>query len=189
MTEAPQKTRYPADSARKVAEGIVAVLAPLCERIEIAGSLRRRRPTVGDIEILYVPKMDARPDGLFGTKQVSLADERIEQALTNGVIVKRPSKIGIFTWGDKNKLAVHVASGIPVDFFSTSLEAWWVSLVVRTGSAETNLSLTTAAQRQGKSLIAYGEGVRQTDGTVIAARSEQEVFALCGVAYREPWQR
>jgi DNA polymerase/3'-5' exonuclease PolX len=183
------KPRFAAAEARTVAERIVAALSPFCERIEIAGSLRRGKPTVGDVEILYVPKAEDRPDGLFGSKPASLADERIEQALADGAIVKRPSKAGIFTWGEKNKLAVHVASGIPVDFFGTTLENWWVSLVVRTGSAEMNLELTTTAQRQGRSLLAYGCGVRQPDGMVIAATSERAVFEMCGVAYREPHQR
>lgn len=189
MVEAQQKTKHPAAKARALAEQIVATLRPLCERIEIAGSLRRGKQTVGDVEILYVPRMEDRPDGLFGAKPVSLADERIEQALADGTIAKRPSKVGIFTWGDKNKLAVHVASGIPVDFFATTAACWYVALVVRTGSAETNLALTTAAQRAGKSLLAYGEGVRQQDGSVIAATSEADVFRLCGAPYLEPHQR
>lgn len=182
-------TKTPHATAVRIAESIVASLSPLCERIQIAGSLRRRKPYVGDIEILYIPRVEHRPDGLFGSKPVSLADERIDQALATGTITKRPSKIGIYTWGDHNKLGVHVASGIGVDFFSTSAANWWVSLVVRTGSAQMNLELTTSAQRMGRSLIAYGEGVRTADGMVMPATSEEQVFELCGVRYRSPEQR
>jgi DNA polymerase (family X) len=194
MNHVTEKIRFPAADARRVADSIIAVLCPLCDRIQIAGSLRRGRPTVGDIEILYVPKYEMRDvpreNTLFSDRlKISLADERIEQALAAGTIGKRPKKDGSFTWGESNKFAMHTGSRIPVDFFATDERRWWVSLVIRTGSAAMNLELTTAAQRAGKSLLAYGEGVRQPDGSVFRAESEQHVFELCGVPYREPEKR
>ena len=48
------KQRWPAAIARKVADELVEALTPRCEQICIAGSLRRGKPDVGDIEILYI---------------------------------------------------------------------------------------------------------------------------------------
>ena len=43
------------EKARDIAEKIEAVLESSCERIMIAGSIRRRKPDVGDIELLCIP--------------------------------------------------------------------------------------------------------------------------------------
>ncbi len=183
------KPKIPRAEAMQVAEEIVAHLKPCCERIAIAGSLRRGKPEVGDIEILLVPKMTTRPDGLFDQRIVSVADEVIEQLLNQGYFAKRPSKTGVFSWGVANKLAIHTASKIPVDLFTTDAARWFVALVLRTGSKDTNLALTTGANRKNANLMAYGAGVKWSDGTVTQATSEQHVFEMCGVPYKEPKDR
>lgn len=183
------KKKFDADEACPVAEHLLKLLRPFCERIEIAGSLRRMKDRVGDIELLFVPKMAARQTGLFDQEPFNLAQEKIGKLLASGALEKRPNVNGQFAWGTKNKLGLHVESGIPVDLFETTEANWWVSLVVRTGSKETNLALTTGAQKLGRTLNAYGCGVTESDGTVIPATSEQHVFELCGVDYLEPNER
>lgn len=175
--------------ARPVAQELVNLLTPVCERIEIAGSMRRGKTRISDIELLYVPKFEPRLVDMFESAPFNLADEKLEHLLTTGILEKRKRSDGFFAWGEKNKFATHARSHIPVDLFSTTAENWWVSLVVRTGSKETNLKLTTAAQARGRSLIAYGAGVKQRDRTITPAHSEREVFELCGVPYLEPHQR
>jgi DNA polymerase/3'-5' exonuclease PolX len=183
------KTKFPHAEALAVAEELQALLAPACHRIAIAGSLRRLKPEVGDIELLFIPRRSERPDGLFDTKIVDVCGEVVEWLLAKGILAKRPNVNGAFTWGERNKLAIHVPSGIPVDLFGTSEENWWVSLVIRTGSKETNLALTTGANKQGASLMAYGCGVKWSDDTITPATSEQHVFEMCQVPYKEPPQR
>lgn len=183
------KKKFPHAEALKVAWELQAILAPACQRIAIAGSLRRLKPMVSDIELLFVPRMSERPDGLFDMRIVDVCSEVVEKLLTDGIFTKRPNVNGHLTWGERNKLAVHVASGIPVDLFGTSEANWWVSLVIRTGSKETNLALTTGANKQGASLMAYGSGVKWSDGTVTNATSERHVFEMCGVPYKEPKDR
>lgn len=183
------KPKFDAEVAGPIAEILVRLLEPFCDRIVVAGSLRRGKPSVGDIEILYIPKFEQRKRELFDIAIVDLSEERIRELLTSRVLVKRPSKIGVFTWGPQNKLAIHVGSGIPVDLFATTEENWFVSLVIRTGSKETNLSLTSGAIALGRKLHAYGSGVTHRDGTIERATSEQHVFDLCGVKYKEPDRR
>lgn len=184
-----EKRKFPHAAALAVAEQLQAMLAPACQRIAIAGSLRRLKPEVGDIELLFVPRLSERPDGLFDTRLVDVCSEVVETLLARGILAKRPNVNGSFTWGERNKMAIHVPSGIPVDLFGTSEENWWVSLVIRTGSKETNLALTTGANKQNASLMAYGSGVKWSDGTITPATSEQHVFEMCGVPYKEPQHR
>jgi DNA polymerase/3'-5' exonuclease PolX len=55
--------KFPYPVVLPIAGRIVEALRPYCERIEIAGSLRREKPMVGDIEIVAIPR---RPVDLFG---------------------------------------------------------------------------------------------------------------------------
>ncbi len=91
--------------------------------------------------------------------------------------------------GALNKLAKHTASGVSIDLFATTRERWFVSLVVRTGSAEMNTQLAASALRRGLQLHAYGVIERTKTGEQIVPQSEREVFELCGVPYREPRER
>ena len=184
------KQHWRADIARKVAEDLTAEMAPRCDRIEIAGSLRRSKPDVGDIEILFAPRIDqVRVPGELFPKSGSLADELLEQWLAKGVITKRFNVNGTTTWGNLNKLALHTGSSIPIDFFATTAERWFVSLVVRTGSAEMNTRLASRALQRGMQLHAYGVLENRKTGEQIVPQSEREVFERLGVPYREPAER
>ena len=185
------KKKFPRSQAFNVATELALLLKPYVEEIIVAGSLRREKPFVGDIELLYIPRIEKVKTGLFNedTAPLNHTDNFLVSLLNAEVIEKRPNVNGQFAWGVNNKLSRHVSSGIPLDLFATTRENWWVSLVVRTGSKETNLRLTMGAQKLGRSLIAYGCGVRESDGNVISATSEREVFELCGVPYLEPTKR
>lgn len=186
----PEKVKRPYKAAMDVAESLVAELGKHCERIQIAGSLRRGKAQVGDIEILYIPFWDvrAKPGEFFEKEPYALTDRVFQWWLDSGLITKRLSKDGVPAWGAQNKLGVHARTGIPVDFFGTTLSNWWMSLVIRTGSKETNIRLATGAKRLGRHLHPYGSGVSE-HGTMITATSEEHVFALCGVAYLPPHKR
>lgn len=178
--------------AAEVAEEIVHTLEPFCERIKIAGSIRREKSEVGDIEVLMIPRYESRRVSLFGDKDFDIAAEKINQMLTAGVLAKRPNVRGHFAWGPLNKLAIHTASGIGVDFFTTTAAHWYVSLVIRTGPAEFNQKLMTSAARHGINLHAYGDGTGATEthgGNDIPVTSERHVFELAGMPWKEPKDR
>lgn len=152
--------------------------------------MRRLKPDVGDIEILFVPRVGEvlAPGQLFAEER-SLADALLEKHLADGVLIKRLNKYGVAAWGAQNKLAIHARSRIPVDFFATTRERWFVALVLRTGSAANNVRLAASALRRGLKLHAYGVLERTETGEQITPRSEREVFELIGVPYLEPHQR
>ncbi len=198
------KTQFPAAEALAVAQSLFDRLTNVCERVRICGSLRRGCATVGDIELLFVPRTETRAVDMFNTIEADLAEPEINRLVEDGTLRKRtrqrPASLPIspspslpvspISWGPLNKYAVHAASGIPVDFFSTTLAAWWVSLVVRTGSKANNLRLTTGAQKLGRKLLSYGEGIRDlASWKLLPATSEEDVFRLCGVPYLNPTER
>lgn len=174
-----EKGKVKAEDALQVAEALLWLLTPTCERIEIAGSLRRQRPEVSDIELLVIPRWWAGLD---------LLDTAAKRMIANGVLDYRRNKRGSPMYGLQNKYLLHVASGIPIDIFSTDAECWPMALVIRTGPKESNITIATAAQRKGWRLKAYGGGFDTPNGP-IRCQSEREVFELVGLPYLEPQDR
>lgn len=191
------KVRYPYAVALQVAQDLKNCLLPFCDKIEIAGSLRRHRAHVGDIELLFVPKLALDPSSLFRgitgdgpVEMVDLADFHLNIMVRDGTLQKRKNIKGSFIWGEQNKLAVHVGSQIPVDFFSTTPKNWFVSLVIRTGGKQTNIALAMAARKSGLKLNPYGEGYTDLKtGRVLSCNCESEVFSFVGLPYRRPEHR
>lgn len=188
------ETKYPLARAGDVAGEVLELLMPYCHQIEIAGSVRRKKPFVSDIEILYRPKEAKREvfGDMFATEYFYPVNDLINQLLTDGIISKRPNVAGGFTWGRLNKLAIHGESGIPLDLFCEPVpHAWGRSLVIRTGPKELNISLITAAAARGIKLHAYGEPATEADSPTIVldCTTEQQVFDLCGVPYIHPEDR
>ena len=186
----PAKPRFPRDAALVVAGELVHLLGPVCERIAIAGSLRRGKADVGDVEILFIPRIEERPVDMFAMQPFSLAEEAIQRLLDAGTLTKRPNITGGTTWGDKNKLALHTASGIPVDLFAATEDNWFNYLVCRTGPAESNQRIATAAHNLGWKWNPYGPGFTHTaTNEQRACHSEEAVFAFVGLPFHLPENR
>lgn len=184
------KSKIPAVEAMAVAVSLRDALHPFCERIEIAGSLRRKKLLVSDVELLYTPKWEVRKDGLFDTKMVNLAEEKILALLLGAVITKRLNTLGrILSWGPENKYAVHAATGISIDLFATTEERFWMALVIRTGPKELNIRLMTECRKNGLEGHAYGTFTKIPGGETVPVGSEREVFQLAGIPWLEPEQR
>lgn len=183
------KPRYNRSVALLAARKICAALKPVTERLIVAGSLRRRKPTVGDVEVLFVPKFEERQVDLLHRAPFDLAAEVIERMIEAGVLEQRLSVTGAPSWGGKNKLATHVSTGIPVDLFTATEANWWNYLVCRTGPKESNMAIAAAAQAKGWKWNPYGAGFSGPMGAKHVVGSEAEVFEFVGLPYREPWER
>lgn len=194
---APVKRRFPRAIAIEAAEEVRALLAPATEpgRLVIAGSLRRGKVEVGDVEIVYVPRIGIEEVGLFRDKvPVNFAEKVIAAMVATGLIAPRLTVDGRQTWGQKNKLAVHVRTGVPIDLFSTSLIAWHNYLVCRTGPAELNARIATLAIEKGWNWAPYEHGFKRVNSVTGAndwhvVKSEEDVFAFVGLPYLPPEQR
>jgi len=167
------------EKVKAIAQEIVCWLTPACQRMVIAGSIRRRKLEVGDIELLCIPRF------IDGTDQL---DEMIRTLVDQGQLDFRRNKLGSRVYGPKNKLMVHVSSGIGVDIFSTDVQCWPVALVARTGGEKTNKRIAMAAIRKGWRWHAYGSGFSTSDGELVC-KSERDVFEFVGLPYFAPWER
>jgi DNA polymerase/3'-5' exonuclease PolX len=189
------KIKHPRAKALEVARELTAALRELCEpeRFIFAGSLRRLKPEVGDIEMVYVPKVALLPDpaDLLGNPTPTvLFDRQLAVWLHKGVLAKRVGEKGGTAWGSQIKLAVHVASGIGIDFFEAAKRNFWTVLVCRTGSAESNMRVCQAAEARGLKWNPYlGFEDRRTGELLYVPESEEAVFAHVGLPYLQPKDR
>jgi DNA polymerase/3'-5' exonuclease PolX len=200
MTTTTEPIRYPRAAVIPVVKQLVEALRPHCSRIIVAGSLRRLKPTVKDIEILFVPKLEtpASTDLFKPADPIPATDAAIDRLLFFKTLAKRQNVNGSEMWGPKNKLAIHVPSGIPVDLFAATEENWWNYLVCRTGGADNNREIAMTAQRKGWQWNPYGPGftpvmpdgrTRDYSRESHTVTSEQDVFTFLGLPYLEPKDR
>lgn len=198
MSDGEEPKTFPLQDAVPIAEKFVKFLTPhtLPNRILVVGSIRRRKPFVKDIEILFVSKPASRkdPGDLFERQtECAAVDLALEKLLEMGVIERRLSKIGRPAWGPENKLAVHVKSGMPVDFFYTTESNWFNAIVVRTGPLQSNKAIAAAAIAKGWKWHAYGNGFTRNDGKTSIDRSivneERDAFDFVGLPFKSPEKR
>jgi DNA polymerase/3'-5' exonuclease PolX len=196
--------RWPLAIASVLADEVAELLAPACERIEIAGSIRRGKTDVGDIEILCVPRRHVVHD-LFGEDTglarneleelcaSLLADERLEYRLkADG------TRAG---WGARNKFGWFFSTSgaaIKLDIFAVHPddgESWGVASVIRTGPADFNRALITPFEQSGKFLPAGWRvqvrdwTVRDAGGEIVPTPNEEEFFDVLGLPFISPEER
>lgn len=182
------KTKFPRAAALAVARDL-QTLTGFTERLLVVGSVRRGKAEVSDVELLFIPKIviEQEPGDMFARAAVNWAWREVDRLVTAGVLAKRLNSAGFTAWGEKNRLAVHVASGMPVDLFCVTAEMWWLSVVIRTGPKDFNLRLIDAAGQRGVKVHAYG--AFEKDGEKIVPQNEREVFEITGMAWVEPESR
>jgi len=185
------KQKFPLIHAQERAAYLRELLAPHCLRIEIAGSIRRKRPEVGDIEILYIPKrLEGVPKGDLMPKILDHSHKRILHLVKEGILDFRVKKNGATSFGPRVKLLVDTKSGIPVDIFSCDEQQWVNNLVSRTGGKMTNITIASYAKRLGWNWLMSDIGfVNKRTSEVFAPQCEEDVFRFARVPYMEPEDR
>ena len=156
------------DVALHTATTMVAALSavPGCQRCAYAGSLRRMRETIGDVDILAAAD-DSGP---------------LMAAFT-----ARPEVTGVIAGGPA-KTSVRTDRGLQVDLRVVPLDAWGAALQYFTGSAAHNVAVRQIAVRQKLRLSEYGLFDAET-GELIVSRTEEEVYARLGLAWVPPAMR
>jgi DNA polymerase/3'-5' exonuclease PolX len=179
---------YPLVKAVAYALGIVRALQPVCDRIEVAGSIRRRVRVVHDVEIVCVPR--ARRD-LFGEliDEPTALDRLVDELLEEGRLAPRLSSAGTSSIGSKAKRLLAVKSGLAIDVFAVLPPAQWGAiLAIRTGPADFSRRLVTVCKERGLD-CRDGRLVARGSGRELATPEEEDFFRACGVTYLEPWMR
>lgn len=167
---------YGLDYARRVAEHFVEIIEPYCSKVEIAGSIRRKRPIVNDADIVVIPS-----DPLSVTMRLAPIPRRVK---SDGKVIDGP-KIKGFLFKDFE------GEELPVDLYLTTPENWGCMMLIRTGSVEHNIFMVKQAMKKGWKLHASGEGLfdSRTGGRRIDDGTEEGIFSALGIPYKEPWGR
>jgi DNA polymerase (family 10) len=157
--------RVQIDVATGIAEEIIAELTRLtgCTTLAYAGSLRRMKETIGDVDIL-VASAEAKPimDAFAGLDVVA------------DIIAK----------GEK-KTSIRTRRGLQVDLRVVPPESWGAALQYFTGSKEHNVRIREMAVRRGLKLSEYGLH-RVEDGSLVVSETEEEVYRQLGLDWIAP---
>jgi DNA polymerase (family X) len=163
--------RFLLDTADQIAQKMIALLSKLpgVEKVTPAGSLRRGRETVGDLDLLVTGKC---------CTSESQRDKVIEE------IVSFPGILEVLAKGE-NKVSVKLRSGMQVDVRILPPESFGAALQYFTGSKHHNVSLRQRALKQGYTLNEYGL-VRMEDEKRVAGKTEEEIYKKLGLAWIPP---
>src|SRR5579871_4117828 len=163
--------RFLLDAAEIQAEKIIEHLKdyPGIEKITPAGSLRRGRETVGDLDILVTGKACVTEDG-----RAALAEH----------ILKLPGILDVIARGE-NKVSFRLRGGMQVDVRLIAPESFGAALQYFTGSKAHNVALRQRALKMGYTLNEYSLS-RLDDEKAIAAKTEEEIYSKLKLDYIAP---
>lgn len=164
-------TKRPYAEVFPVARHIVEKLAPHCERIEIAGSLRRGRPMVGDVELVALPRYI---HNLVGDVVGSHLDNFLGAHVT---FMKNGDRYKQFAYGKYT-----------VDLFLPASPAHWGSIfMIRTGSHEWNMWLMNEAAPSAG--VRFDKGLVYLGGQLLNTPEESDVLEALGLPWVPPARR
>lgn len=177
------------------AEAFRAMFPTTCyQRWEFAGSLRRGRSEVGDVEHVVIPEFgDVKGGGLFGDpKRVNLlwdSLDRIVQAAPDiGKHLYGSTETGapLYRWGEKYRGVDF--RGFNHEVFCADADNWGAVLLIRTGPAEFSQRVVTALRDGGmyRQLEGY---LRNREGHMVPVRTEQDYLRFAGMKWTEPKDR
>lgn len=159
------RERMPLGAALPLAEAICTALEALegTDRISLAGSVRRMRETVKDIDILVTSTRPARVMEAF------VALPNVAEVIAHG----------------ETKSSVRLREGIQADLRVVAPECFGAALQYFTGSKQHNIRVRELAQRQGLKVNEYGVFDEKTNRRVAGA-TEEEVYRAIGLAFVPP---
>jgi DNA polymerase/3'-5' exonuclease PolX len=182
-------------TAKHIANELVTGLRDACQRIEIAGSVRRAKAEVKDLELVCIPLPGApRPE--FGQKPfvswLGQALHNLEQANYLGTRIKDGEKYKQIIINTKS-LGFITTELFKLDLFIVRPETWGVQFAIRTGPAEFSHKLVTRQEWGGllPDHMKVEDGLLWDTQTrqVIPTLEEQDFFAALGLEWLEPKAR
>src|ERR1700721_3127984 len=163
--------RFLIDAAETEAEKLTAYLEkyPGIDKITPAGSLRRGRDTVGDLDILV-------------TGTACTSEEERQKAIA--YVAQYPPLMDVIASGD-NKISFHLRSGMQVDVRLLPPESFGAAMQYFTGSKAHNVALRQRALKMGYTLNEYSLADLKTE-TPVAGKTEEEIYAKLNLNYIPP---
>ncbi len=157
------RERVPLGTALSVANAVVDTLRKNVhvERLEIAGSIRRRKETIGDIDILATGPV---PDQIM---EAFIRLPFVKEILARG----------------ETKASILSVQGLQIDLRVVPPESFGAALCYFTGSKQHNIRIRELAVRKGLKINEYGIF---RDGKRLGGEAEQDVYEILGLAYIPP---
>lgn len=191
MIRALEKTRIPLSEAQALAQEVVELFLSSCERIEIAGSIRRKKATIGDIEIVCIPRLEPQYD-LFGDVcgHLNLQFQTAAEWRSVGVLLDRLDKNDQQSFGERYQRVTY--KDFPLDIFCVLPPAQWgVILTIRTGPDTFSRRAVTSRLLGGR--LAPGNNVKDgqliVHGKATPVPEEEDFFVLNEIPWVEPEDR
>ncbi|MAG21697.1 MAG: hypothetical protein CL943_00125 [Candidatus Diapherotrites archaeon] len=163
---ASKEKRIALEQVLPIANQVKTALQKRCKtalRTELAGSLRRKKPTVHDVDILVATNQPESVMDFF------TSIKGVEQVLMKG--------------STKSSISF---KGIQVDLRAVKPVQWGSALLYFTGSKQHNISLRRLAQKKGWKVSEYGLFEKEK---VLVSKTEKEIYNKLGMAYIPPTQR
>ena len=163
--------RFLIDAAEIQADKLIAHLSKFdgIDKITPAGSLRRGRETVGDLDVLVTGKCCVNDD-----QRSALLDH----------IIKLPGLMEVIARGD-NKVSFRLRSGMQVDVRTLAPDSFGAAMQYFTGSKSHNVSLRQRALKMGFTLSEYSLA-KLDDNKPVAGRTEEEIYSKLKLDYIPP---
>ena len=157
------------DAAQKLCAYIVEA-GTAVEAVTPAGSLRRGKETVGDLDLIVTmrPGQDKQRN-IDAVAEHILKYAGIQQTLAHG----------------ENKVSVVLASGLQVDVRLLEKDSFGAAMLYFTGSKEHNVKLRGRANDMGWTLNEYAMTTLK-GGRAVAGKTEEDIYAKLKLAYIEP---
>jgi DNA polymerase (family 10) len=166
--------RFLIDAGETEAEKLIDYLKKYAgiDKITPAGSLRRGRETVGDLDILVTGKACTTEEG----RQKAIA-----------YVAQYPPLMDVIASGD-NKISFHVRNGMQVDVRLLPPESFGAAMQYFTGSKAHNVALRQRALKMGYTLNEYSLATLEGEKPV-AGKTEEEIYAKLKLDYIPPEMR
>jgi DNA polymerase (family 10) len=163
--------RFLINIADEIAAKMTEFLAglPGVDKVTPAGSLRRGRETVGDLDLLVTGKC---------------CDTESERNAVIERIVSFPGILEVLAKGE-NKVSIKLRSGMQVDVRLLPPDSFGAAMQYFTGSKNHNVQLRQRALKQGYTLNEYGL-VRMEDSKRVAGKTEEEIYKTLGLKFIPP---
>ena len=141
-------------------------ILPETQHISLAGSIRRRKETIGDVDILVASDIPEK-----------IIDEFCLLPEIDRILGRGPTKSSIV-----------LESGVQVDLRVVDKDQYWTTLQYFTGSKAHNIALRRRALERNWKLNEYGI-TNLSDGKMLAVQTEQELYRMLDLQYIEPEMR
>jgi DNA polymerase/3'-5' exonuclease PolX len=176
--------------AQRIAQNLITKMQPYCERIRIAGSIRRYKPEVKDIELVIIPKWDTDVDaGSLFPEPITVNRLHAWAEPSSDIHWIKPGVANIIPWPikpDDKYWRGLLPSGIKLDLFIAQPSNWGMIYLIRTGSADFTTAVVTHAKRIGLPCV---NGFLTRNGQPLETPEENDVFNILNLEYIAPERR